>query len=203
MLSDLNARRRQLSQNVTAEQNRLQRADVAFIKRRIKAHLTFLTKELELVMAEIAFEIAKSEVSNQRNQLLQSMPGIGVKIAAALIGDLPELGQLNRGQIASLVGVAPMARESGGWKGQRFIRGGRSWLRSQLYMAALVATRFNPVMREFYQKKVGAGQPKKKALVAVMRKMLITLNSMCKTGELWKQKTNPNLSIDMLEVAKS
>ena len=118
--------------------------------------------------------------------MLQTMKGIGKRVASALIGELRELGHLNRGQIASLVGVAPVARDSGKMRGQRRIMGGRAWLRSQLYMATLVATRFNATMKHYYKRKVDEEKPKKLVLVAVMRKMLVTLNQMYRTGETWR-----------------
>ncbi len=186
VLAELNARRRQLSQMMIMETNRLKRIEGEKVKHRLQMHLNWLGREHEAIMADIETEIAKDEKSQQRFELLQTMKGIGKRVASALIGELPELGHLNRGQIASLVGVAPVARDSGKMRGQRRIMGGRAWLRSQLYMAALVATRFNVTMKRYYKRKVDEGKPKKLVLVAVMRKMLITLNTMCKTGEIWR-----------------
>ena len=186
VLAELNARRRQLSQMMIMETNRLKRIEGEKVKHRVQMHLNWLGREHEAIMIDIEAEITNNEQSQQRFELLQTMKGIGKRVASALIGELPELGHLNRGQIASLVGVAPVARDSGKMRGQRRIMGGRAWLRSQLYMAALVATRFNATMKHYYKRKVDEGKPKKLVLVAVMRKMLITLNTMSKTGETWR-----------------
>jgi transposase len=191
-LSELNDRRRQLSQMIIMENNRIKQLRDAKLKRRTNVHLRWLQRELDDVMGDIEAQIAKTQTTKTRYDLLQTMKGIGKKVAASLIGELPELGHLNRGQIAALVGVAPMARDSGKMRGQRRIMGGRSWLRSQLYMAAIVAIRFNRPMKVFYENKLKQGKPKKVILVAVMRKMLITLNQMCKTGETWRDTTVQN-----------
>ena len=120
-----------------------------------------------------------------KDELLRSVPGVGPQVSMALLADLPELGTLSRKTIAALVGVAPFSRDSGRYRGKRTIWGGRARVRSVLYMGALVAARCNPVIREFYQRLLAAGKPKKLALTACMRKLLTVLNSMAKTGRAW------------------
>ena len=117
--------------------------------------------------------------------MLKSAPGVGPVLCLTLVADLPELGILNRGEIAALVGVAPFNRDSGTLRGKRTVWGGRKRVRAALYMAALVATRFNPVIRNFYQQMCAAGKPKKVALTACMRKLLVILNSMIKHNRTW------------------
>lgn len=188
-LAELNCRRRQLAQMMVMEQNRLKRIEDAPLKRRCQVHLNWLKREQDNLMNEIEAEITSDPSTSARFELLQTMKGIGKRVAAALVGELPELGHLNRGEIASLVGVAPITRDSGSHRGQRRIFGGRAWLRSQLYMAAVVATRFNPVIKAYYTRKVKEGKPKKLVLVAVMRKIIITLNTMVKSEQKWKDAT--------------
>ena len=119
--------------------------------------------------------------------MLQSVPGVGQQLALNLIAFLPELGSLGSKSIASLVGVAPINRDSGAYRGKRVIYGGQARVRTALYMGALVASRYNPVIRDFYDRLVAAGKPKKLALVACMRKLLLILNSMCRNGEYWRE----------------
>jgi transposase len=121
----------------------------------------------------------------ERDDLLQSVPGVGPILSRTLLADLPELGRLSRREIAKLVGVAPLSRDSGTMRGRRFVQGGRATVRGVLYMAALVATKRNAVIREFYQRLLRAGKPKKLALVACMRKLLTILNTMVRTAESW------------------
>ena len=188
-LVELCRRRKQLGEEIVAEKNRLRLARQAYVVRRLKAHLTFLENELKSISKEIEKELAANAEYQERFALMQTMPGVGKRVAATLIADLPELGQLNRRQLAALAGIAPMNQDSGKHRGVRRIRGGRAWLRSQLYMAAVVATRFNAPMKAFYQRKVAEGMQKKKALVAVMRKMLLVLNQMIKTRQPWRDAT--------------
>lgn len=190
-LVELCRRRKQLGHEIVAEKNRLRLASHSYVVRRLKAHLTFLENDLNAISAEIEKEIARKAEHQERFELMQSMPGIGRRVAATLIADLPELGQLNRRQLAALAGIAPMNQDSGKHRGVRRIRGGRAWLRSQLYMAAVVAVRFNAPMKAFYARKVTEGKQKKKALVAVMRKMLLILNQMIKTGQPWRDASAP------------
>jgi transposase len=185
-LAALNDRRRQLAQMIAMETNRMQAMSEAKLRHRCQVHINWLKREQDDIMTAIHAEIARNEAIKERFALLQSMKGIGPKVAASLVGELPELGQLNRGQIAALVGVAPMARDSGVMRGVRRIKGGRSWLRSQLYMAALVAIRFNPAMKAYHHRLSNNGKPNKVILIAVIRKMLTTLNQMCRTGQPWR-----------------
>ena len=139
---------------------------------------------------EPAQSIAESPVWRAKENLLRSVPGVGPVVSRTLLAELPELGCLNRTQIAALVGVAPLARDSGTHRGKRLVWGGRAPVRAVLYMGALVASRRNPVIRGFYWRLVGAGKPKKLALVACMRKLLLILNAMLKNQSPWKE-TSP------------
>ena len=125
----------------------------------------------------------------EQDELLRSVPGVGPQLSVALLADLPELGALGRRQIAALAGVAPMNRDSGNKRGRRSVSGGRARVRAVLYMGALVAARHNPVIRNFYQRLLAAGKPKKLALTACMRKLLTILNSMVKSGQHWNPHT--------------
>ena len=149
---------------------------------RIEAHINWLGQELNDLDGELRQTIQNSPVWRGKDELLRSVPGVGPQVSMALLADLPELGTLSRKKIAALVGVAPFSRDSGRYRGKRTIWGGRARVRSVLYMGALVAARCNPVIREFYQRLLAAGKPKKLALTACMRKLLTVLNSMAKTG---------------------
>jgi len=142
---------------------------------------------LALVDRELDDLIKASPLWREKEDLLRSFKGIGPVSARTLLADLPELGLLNRKQIAALVGVAPLARESGSWRGRRSICGGRGQVRAALYMATLTAARANPQIRAFYQRLRQAGKPTKVALVACMRKLLIILNAMMRTKTRWQQ----------------
>lgn len=184
-LAALMARRRQLVEMVTAEKNRLSRA-VRSVRRRIQAHLTWLTAEVARVEEELDQAIQQSPIWREQEDLLQSAPGIGPVVTRTVLADLPELGTLTRKQIAALVGVAPLNRDSGTWRGKRTVWGGRAQVRAVLYMAAVVAARFNPVIRAFYQRLCAKGKAKKVALTACMRKLLTILNAMQKSGAPWQ-----------------
>ncbi len=138
--------------------------------------------------------LRQSPVWREKDDLLRSVPGIGNQISLTLLAYLPELGTLNRRQIAALVGVAPFNRDSGTLRGKRTVWGGRARVRTALYMGALVASRFNPVIRDFYQRLLSAGKPKKLALTACMRKLLIILNSMLKHGSSWNHPATKSLT---------
>ena len=187
-LRGLVARRRQLIEMLTAERNRLPRATKR-VRPRIKAHIAWLERQAAALDEEVAALIQSSPLWRERDNLLQSVPGIGQITASLLIADLPELGTLNRKQIAALVGVAPHNRDSGAYRGRRGVWGGRAPVRASLYMATLVATRFNSVIKEFYTRLCAAGKPKKVALTACMRKLLTILNSMLSTQSPWKPTT--------------
>ena len=182
-------RRRQLLEMRTAESNRLgqlvghgQRP----VKQSLKKHIAYLDRELALSDTELGRMIRESPVWREREALLQSVPGIGPVVARTLLGELPELGQLNRRAIAKLVGVAPLNRDSGTWRGHRTIHSGRAPVRAVVYMAALVGTRCNPVLKAFYHRLLAAGKPKKVALIACMRKLLTIVNHMLRTGQRWQ-----------------
>lgn len=184
-LSDLVTRREQLITMLTAEKNRLQTATKR-VRKDIKAHIKWLEKRLSDVDDDLRRAIKTSSLWRAKDNLLQSVPGVGPTSSAKLISSLPELGQLNRRQIAALVGLAPFNRDSGAFRGRRSIWGGRAQVRSVLYMAALSAARFNPVIRTFYQRLLEKGKRKKVALTACMRKLLIILNTMVKNNTHWQ-----------------
>ncbi len=187
-LEALVTRRRQLLEMRHAEHNRLSQVSGRAkkpVRDSLKKHIAYLDRELAITDTELGTMIRESPVWRERDDLLQSVPGIGPVVARTLLAELPELGQLNRRAIAKLVGVAPLNCDSGTWRGQRVVHGGRATVRAALYMAALVAARRNPVITAFYQRLVAAGKPKKLALVACMRKLLTILNDMLRTGRPW------------------
>ncbi len=181
-LQALLMRRRQLVEMLTAERNRLAISHRA-ARPSIRKLIQTLRELLRPIDRQMARHIAKH--SADLGALLQSVKGIGPTTMASLIGELPELGRLSARQISALVGVAPFNRDSGAWRGQRHIKGGRAHLRTTLYMATLVATRHNQVIARFYQRLIAAGKPKKVALVACMRKLITILNAMVRTGQHW------------------
>lgn len=181
-------RRRQLIDMLTAEKNRLQQVFVARgarVRKSLTAHIAYLTKELRRADTDLAPLVRQSPVWRERDELLQSTPGVGPVLSLTLLAALPELGALDRKAIAALVGVAPLNRDSRLLRGKRMVHGGRAGVRTALYMGALVATRRNPVIRAFYQRLVAAGKPKKLALTACMRKLLIILNAMLRQHVAW------------------
>jgi len=177
-------RRRQLVEMLTAEQNRLLQARND-VRPGIEAHISWLEEALAEINSEVDNRIKASPSWREKDDLLKTMPGIGNVVSSALLIELPELGSLNRRQIAVLVGVAPLNRDSGAMRGKRSVWGGRARLRAVLYMAALVASRHNPAIAAFYQRLVAAGKRKKVALVACMRKMLTVLNAMMRSMTPW------------------
>ena len=185
-LSALLARRRQLLEMRTAEQNRLGMARPP-VRKGIRAHIAWLDRHLAQTDNDLARAIRESPVWREKDDLLQSAPGVGPGLARTLLADLPELGTLNRKQIAALVGVAPLNRDSGTLRGRRSVWGGRAHVRAALYMSALAATRYNPVIRAFYQRLCAAGKAKKVALTACMHKLLGILNSMVKHRTPWRK----------------
>ena len=164
------ARRRQVMDILVAEKNRLSRA-TAQVRPRIESHIGWLRQELNDLDTDLRNRIHRSPLWREKDDLLRSVPGVGPQVSLTLLAFLPELGTLNRKQIAALVGVAPFSRDSGPHRGRRSVWGGRATVRSALYMGALVASRRNPVLREFYQRLLEAGKPKKVALTACMRKV--------------------------------
>ncbi len=185
-LQALLTRRRQLVEMRTAEQNRLGSTPPP-VRPRIRAHLTWLERELAHLDGELGRAVRESPVWRERDDLLQSAPGVGPVLARTLLASLPELGTLNRKQIAALVGVAPLNRDSGTLRGRRTVWGGRAHVRAALYMSALAATRWNPVIRAFYQRLCAAGKAKKVALTACMRTLLTMLNAMVKHRTPWEK----------------
>ena len=187
-LEALLTRRRQLIEMLTAEKNRLQQVFVvrgARVKKSLTAHLASLTRALGRADTALAELVPQSPIGRARDEMLQSTPGVGPVLSFTLLAALPELGTLDRKAIAALVGVAPLTRDSGIFRGKRMIHGGRAPVRTALYMGALVATRHNPVIRAFYQRLLAAGKPKKVALTACMRKLLIILNAMLRQQAAW------------------
>ncbi len=187
-LSSLLSRRRQLREMLTAEGNRLGSADRK-MRRRLKAHVRWLKKELLEIDDDMDNAIRESPLWRGKDDILKSVPGIGTVVSITLIAELPELGRLNGKEIAALAGVAPLNRDSGTLAGRRTVWGGRARVRNALYMAALVASRHNPVIRKFYLRLCEAGKPKKVALTACMRKLLLIVNSMIKNKQKWNPAT--------------
>jgi transposase len=185
-LSELVTRRRQIVQMITAEENRSRMALAKHSRKSIKRLLAALRRELESLDADLDNHIRKSPVWRVREALLTSVPGVGANTARTLLAELPELGRLDRRQIAALAGLAPWTRQSGKWKGKSFIGGGRSKVRAALFMAALVASRFNPVLKAFRDRLVAAGKPKIVAIVATMRKLLTILNAIIRDQKPWQ-----------------
>jgi transposase len=179
------SRRRQLMEMLTAEKNRMAIARKP-LKVSIQAHIDWLKNELDNLDNDLRKRIEDSPVWRVKDNLLQSIPGVGEVLSATLLAELPELGKLNRRQIAALVGVAPFNRDSGYMRGKRSIWGGRASIRTVLYMATLSSTRFNPVISEFFQKLVQRGKAKKVALVACMRRLLTIMNAILKTEKAWQ-----------------
>jgi transposase len=189
-LAALMARRRQLVGMATAERQRLDTALPA-VQARIQRHLAWLEAELADLDHTLGERVQASPVWRERENLLRSVPGIGPTTALTLLAELPELGQLDRKAIAALVGVAPLACESGTWRGRRIIWGGRARVRTALYMATLLASRHNPPIAAFYERLCAAGKPKKVALTACMHKLLTILNARVRQGSGWSVQGTP------------
>ena len=187
------ARRSQLIAMRTQEKNRLAIA-LGPMRKPIKEHIAWLDRHIEGLDIDLTNKLRASPAWKAKDDLLRSFKGIGPVNARTMLADLPELGRLNRKQIAALVGVAPFNCDSGTFKGQRHIWGGRARVRTALFMGATAAIRFNPVIRSFYKGLVARGKPHKVALVACMRKMLTTLNAMVKTQEPWRPDYRPQSS---------
>ena len=185
-LAALLTRRRQLVEMLTAEKHRLLSA-ASPIRNRLRTHITWLERELQHTNTHLAEAIRQSPVWREKDELLQSVPGVGPVVTSTLLASLPELGILTNKQIAALVGVAPLNRDSGTLRGRRTVWGGRAQVRAVLYMSAIVAARFNPVIRAFYQRLCARGKAKKVALTACMRKLLTILNAMLKHRTPWRQ----------------
>jgi transposase len=188
-LAALLARRRQLQDMLVSERQRLEKATMTKVRRDLRQHIRWLERRVDDVDEDIDGAIKRSPVWRVKDDLLQSVPGIGPTVSRTLLAELPELGQLDRRAIAALVGVAPFNRDSGRSRGRRYIRGGRASLRASLYMGALVAARHNPVLRTYYRRLRDAGKPSKVALVAVMRKLLTIVNAMMKHQLKWQPQS--------------
>lgn len=187
-LNALVARRRQLIEMLVAEKNRLGFASAA-VKKGIQKHIRWLERQLSDVDEDLTSMIRESPIWREKDDLLQSVPGVGPNLARTLLAELPELGFLNRKEIAALVGIAPLNRDSGTMRGKRMIWGGRAPVRVALYLSIWSASRWNPVIREYYQRLLARGKPPKVAQVACMRKLLTILNAMVRNGTSW----NPSL----------
>ena len=181
------ARRRQLVEMLTAEQNRLTLSHAA-VREDLKQNIAWLKSRLQDLDGEVARAVRESPLWRENDKLLQQVPGVGRVVSAVLLALLPELGQLSPKQIAALVGVCPFNRDSGRWHGKRSIFGGRAGVRTVLYMAIVSAIRWNPLIKAFYQRLLAAGKPKKLAMTACMRKLLVILNAMMRDRTNW----NPN-----------
>ena len=183
-LEALLTRRRQIVEMITAEGNRLKQSATT-VRSNIKAHINWLRRQLADINRDLDSAIRNSPVWREKEDVLRSAPGVGPVLATTVLCELPELGHLNRKQISALVGVAPLNRDSGAMRGRREVWGGRASVRGALYMATLVATKHNPIIRRFYERLCQAGKLKKVALVACMRKLLTILNAMMRDQRRW------------------
>lgn len=184
LLDALLTRRRQLLEMLVAEKNRLGFAPRP-LHRGIQQHLRWLERQLDTVSGELTALIEASPVWRAKDDLLRSVPGVGPVVSCTLLGELPELGTLSHKQIAALVGVAPLARDSGKLRGKRMVYGGRASVRTALFLAALCGRRWNPQLRACYERLIAAGKPKKVALIACARKLLTILNAMLRDNARW------------------
>ncbi|MGY3694877.1 transposase [Bradyrhizobium sp. USDA 3240] len=186
LLAELVSRRRQIIEMIVAERQREKRAENVRVRKSLARHIKVLEKELPEIDNDIDTLVRGSPVWRAKEELLVSFPGVSNTLARTFLAEVPELGALNRRQIASLAGLAPFTRQSGRWKGKSMIGGGRAKLRAGLYMAALSARRYHPQLKVFYRRLVTAGKPKMVALIAVARKVLTTLNAMLRDQKPWQ-----------------
>jgi transposase len=184
-LAELITARDGLVRDRTALKNREKNLTIAILKRQARQRLDQIARHVEALDAEIARLIAADPALARRHEIITSIDGLGTLTANQLIATMPELGTLENKQAASLAGLAPIARQSGQWKGKSFIRGGRANVRQALYMPALVAARFNPDLKAKYQQLIAQGKPAKVAIIAVMRKLIVTTNALLKADRLW------------------
>ena len=189
LLADLVARRRQIVEMIAAESQRARRVSNPRLKKSMARLHKALEKELSELDGDIGDHVRGTPAWAEKEDLLASVPGIGPTIARSLIAEMPELGTLDRRQIAALAGLAPWTRQSGQWRGKSFIGGGRASVRRVLFMGAMVAARFNPTLKLFRDKLVAAGKPKLVAIIAVARKLLTILNAILRDKAPWKPKT--------------
>jgi transposase len=186
LLADLVARRRQIIEMIGAESQRQKRITMPRLRKSISRVIDMLRKELAELDGDIDDAVRGSPAWREKENLLASVPGVGPIISRTLIADLPELGTLNRKQIAALAGLAPFTRQSGQWRGKSFIGGGRASVRTALFMGAMVAMRHNPVLKAFFDRMIAAGKPKMVALIAVARKLLTILNAIVRDQRRWQ-----------------
>jgi transposase len=186
VLGELVARRRQIIEMLVAERQREHRAGNLRVRKSLARHIKVLERELQELTDEIGGLIRGSPAWRETEDLLVSVPGVANKTSSSLLAEVPELGRLTRRRIASLVGVAPYTRQSGRWKGKSMIAGGRAAARTAVFMAALTASRHNPLLKAFYRRLLAAGKPKMVALIAVARKLLVILNAMIRDKKPWQ-----------------
>jgi transposase len=186
MLADLVTRRRQIIQMIVAEKLREKQAPSRVLKKSAARLITALEKELSVLDTGIDDSVRGAPVWREKEDLLQSVPGVGNVTARTLLAEMPELGTLDRRQVASLAGLAPWTRQSGQWRGRSFTGGGRAGVRTALFMAAMVARRCNPVFKAFYERLIAAGKPKMVAIIAVARKLLTVLNAILRDKTPWQ-----------------
>lgn len=186
-IKDLLVRRSQLLEMSTMEKNRLQILPKA-LHRSIKSLLRMLQNQIDTITRQIDQEVAKVDQWRTKMEIMTSVPGVGKVLAYTLLSELPELGSLNRKEIAALVGVAPINRDSGKLNGKRRIRGGRHRVRTVMFMAMLSSIQCNPVFKRFYERLKAQGKIPKVALIACMRKLIVVLNTMVKNQEPWREK---------------
>jgi transposase len=184
-MQELLGRRGQLLGMRTMERNRLGSVLSRAVRRSIESHLKWLDEQIDSTEKDLDEAIESCDVWKAKDELLQSIPGIGPVVSRTLLFELPELGQLSREQIAALAGVAPMNRDSGRWRGKRFIVGGRAVVRNAVYMASLAARQFNPVLKAFADRLTKAGKPAKVVLIAVTRKLLVIANAILRDKKPW------------------
>jgi len=186
LLAELVARRRQIIQMIVAERQREKQMANRRLKKSVARLILALSKELNELDAGIDEAVRGSPAWREKEDLLKSVPGVGPIVARTLIAEMPELGQLDRRQVASLAGLAPWTRQSGKWRGRSFTGGGRCTVRTAIFMAAMVARRCNPVLKTFYQRLIEAGKPKMVAIIAVARKLLTILNAIIRDKTPWQ-----------------
>ncbi|WP_299553708.1 IS110 family transposase, partial [uncultured Tateyamaria sp.] len=182
-LRGLRRRRDDLAQMIRKEQNRLEHQQIKAVERSLKRHVRAMTKEVDELDAQIVKLVASTPEFRRKSDLLTSVVGVGPKTAAACLAYVPELGSLTKGEAAAIVGLAPHAQDSGTLKGHRRISGGRREVRASLYMAALSTLRYDPMMQSFARRLRARGKPAKVAITAIMRKLIVILNAVLKTGE--------------------
>jgi transposase len=186
LLADLVGRRRQIIEMIGAERQREQRLNAPRLRKSIARLIKALEKELASLDTDIDEAVRGSPAWRAKEELLASVPGVGPVIARTLIAELPELGQLGGKEIAALAGLAPFTRQSGKWRGKSFIGGGRTAVRAVLFMGALVAKKYNPILKAFFDRLIAAGKPKMVALIAVARKLLTILNAILRDNRPWQ-----------------